>query len=122
MMDQQRFISGQKTFDQMQEESKAQEQKGDEVNFIKIPSDKFTDFKEINADNQEEFEYMINVILVQFIEQFNDRAIEFPAIIEPTGRAIIHDKCNFLGMASHSQGKNEKRYIIVYPKHLFKDK
>jgi predicted RNA-binding protein Jag len=41
---------------------------------------------------------------------------------EPTGRAIIHDKCNFLGMASISQGKNEKRYIIVYPKHLFKDK
>jgi hypothetical protein len=25
-------------------------------------------------------------------------------------------------MASHSQGKNEKRHIIVYPKHLFKDK
>lgn len=60
--------------------------------------------------------------MAQFLETFKDRALEFPAIIDSNGRARIHLMCNYLGIASHSQGQGNKRRIIVYPRNLFKNK
>lgn len=84
----------------------------------------FKDFPEVNIDNEETFKYVINCIAVQFLEQDNlfDSALEFPACIDGTGRSHVHSLCNFLGLASHSQGTGTKRRIIIYRKHLNKDK
>jgi hypothetical protein len=59
---------------------------------------------------------------VQFLEKFNDKALEFPACVDGEGRARIHALGNFLGLASHSAGSGKSRKIYVYPKNLFKKK
>ena len=89
------------------------------LNKFSLPADKFSEFKEVIQENEDEFDYMISAILIQFLEKFNDRALEFPSCLDSQGRALIHAKCNFLGMASHSAGSGKTRRILVYPKHLF---
>jgi R3H domain len=89
---------------------------------VVLPAEKFTDFKVVDKENEEEFEYVISSIIVQFLEKFQDTALEFPSIIDGSGRALIHSICNFLGMASHSISSGKNRRIIIYPKHLFLDK
>jgi hypothetical protein len=80
------------------------------------------DYKEVNKDNEEEFLYFSNSIIVAFCEKCPDSALEFPATIDGTARAHIHATCNFLGLASHSQGSGTKRRIIIYPRTLYKEK
>ena len=42
----------------------------EEVKKVILPANKFDDFKEVNKDNEEEFEYVISCIVIQFLEQF----------------------------------------------------
>jgi hypothetical protein len=42
----------------------------EEVKRVVLPANKFEDFKEVNKDNEEEFEYVISCIIVQFLEKF----------------------------------------------------
>jgi hypothetical protein len=42
----------------------------EEVKKVVLPPNKFEDFKEVNKDNEEEFEYVISCIIVQFLEKF----------------------------------------------------
>lgn len=65
----------------------------------------------------------MNCVIVQFLEKCPDSALEFPSILDGAARAQIHCVCNFLGIASHSQGSSGRnRRIIVYQKHLYQDK
>lgn len=127
MMDGQRAFSGQRTLAEMQMEVAEQQAKNnnngeEEVKKVILPPEIFNDFKVIEKENEEEFEYVISCIIVQFLEKFQDTALEFPSIIDGTGRAFIHSICNFLGMASHSISSGKNRRIIIYPNHLFLDK
>jgi hypothetical protein len=117
-------MAGQKPMDQVLEEQRAiAKDKADaEYIIIPIPAEKFSDYKEINKDNEDEFEYVINAILVQFFEKFNDRALEFPACIPSDGRALIHSICSYIGMPSHSVGSAKTRRIMVYPRHMYPER
>ena len=42
----------------------------EEVKNVILPANKFEDFKEVNKDNEEEFEYVISCIVIQFLEKF----------------------------------------------------
>ena len=122
LMDDQRIMNGQKPMDQVREEiALAQQDKEEAANVFKIPADKFSDFKEVTPDNEEEFDYVINMVLIQFFETYKDRALEFPSIIDSNGRARIHVHASFLGAASHSMGSKTRR-ILVYPRTMFKEK
>jgi hypothetical protein len=65
---------------------------------------------------------MVFQIITNFMEKFDDKALEFPASVDSKGRSIIHDIGNIMGLAHHSQGKNKTRRALVYPKTMFKHK
>jgi hypothetical protein len=120
MLDSQRIFQGMKTVDEMQAMQADQKQEEDQVKKIVIPADKFQDFKVLTKENEEDFEYVVNCVIVQFLDKCPDTALEFPACLDGDGRAKIHYICNFLGIASHSQGTTKRnRRIIIYPKHLY---
>ena len=126
MLDEQMKFSGRLSNEEVQMEIAAAAKNNnngeEEVKRVVLPADKFTDFKEVIKDNEEEFEYVISCIVIQFLEKFKDTALEFPSCLDGSGRAQIHAICNFLGMASHSISSGKNRRIIIYPKHLFLDK
>jgi hypothetical protein len=47
--------------------------------------------------NEEEFDYVISMILIAFLEKKLDKALEFPSVISSDGRARIHSLATFLG-------------------------
>ena len=61
-------------------------------------------------------------LIVNFMEKFTDKALEFPASIGSMGRSIVHDIGNCLSLAHHSEGGKKNRRIYVYPKSLFKER
>ncbi len=90
MMEAQNMFSGQRPRHEVQMElAEAAKNNGgeEEVKRVVLPADKFQDFKEVNKDNEEEFEYVISCIVIQFLEKFQDTALEFPSCIDGTGRA-----------------------------------
>lgn len=73
MMEQQNMFSGQRPHHEIQMELAAAAKNKDgeeEVKKVVLPPNKFEDFKEVNKDNEEEFEYVISCIIVQFLEKF----------------------------------------------------
>ena len=59
----------------------------DDVKRMVLPAEKFIDFKEVHKGNEEDFEYVIACIVTQFLEKFEDTALEFPSCIDGAGRA-----------------------------------
>ena len=129
MMDGARICAGQKTSEQMQSEydqNDTGDKKDDiQANKFQLPSDLFKEFPEVNNDNGDDFEYYVSHIIIQFLEKFPveaNKALEFPPCIDGDGRARIHSICNFLGLASHSQGQAKTRKVLVYRReHFLKD-
>lgn len=119
------MISGMKTSDQLKEEYKKEDEKLlDDVNVHKIsePASTFENISEVTKENEEEFRFMAGTIIIHYLLNFDkmqNRALEFPACINPNGRTIIHNIADFLGIASLSTGKGPTRRIFVFPKHLF---
>lgn len=73
MMETQKMFSGQRSYDEIQMElaAAAKNTTGEEeVKRVVLPANKFEDFKEVNKDNEEEFEYVISCIIIQFLEKF----------------------------------------------------
>jgi hypothetical protein len=73
MMETQKMFSGQRSYDEIQMElaAAAKNTNGEEeVKRVVLPANKFEDFKEVNKDNEEEFEYVISCIIIQFLEKF----------------------------------------------------
>jgi hypothetical protein len=73
MMESQNMFSGQRPREEIQMElaAAAKNKEGEEeVKRVVLPATKFEDFKEVNKDNEEEFEYVISCIIVQFLEKF----------------------------------------------------
>ena len=67
------MFSGQRSYDEIQMElaAAAKNTNGEEeVKRVVLPENKFEDFKEVNKDNEEEFEYVISCIIIQFLEKF----------------------------------------------------
>ena len=67
------MFSGQRSYDEIQMElaAAAKNTTGEEeVKRVVLPANKFEDFKEVNKDNEEEFEYVISCIIIQFLEKF----------------------------------------------------
>lgn len=67
------MFSGQRSYDEIQMElaAAAKNTNGEEeVKRVVLPANKFEDFKEVNKDNEEEFEYVISCIIIQFLEKF----------------------------------------------------
>ena len=92
---------------------------------ICIPDRLFSDFKIVDSDNEELFEFAAYSMIVQILEELTDDkwALEFPSCIGSAGRSILHEVGNYFGLAHHSQGKAGKnRRTIVYPRSQFKDK
>ena len=92
MMDSYRTISGIKTIEEMQFEMGQKQTDGGEegegeVKKIIIPADKFKEFSEITSENEEIFTYVVNCIVVQFLEKCPDTALEFPSCLDGTARA-----------------------------------
>ena len=110
----------------MQEEmsEKLAKERAEDVNQnkISIPSKILEDFREVNENNQKDFEYVAYQVIIQFMEKFSDKALEFPPCIGSIGRSIIHDIANCLQLAHHSEGGKKNRRIFVYPKTMFKEK
>ena len=109
---------------QTEEQIKAQQQKkAPGPRTFYIPSNFFTEFSEVNADNEEFFSYISFYLVMQMIEQITDLnwVVQFPFNIPSGGRSVIHDVATHFGLTSHSQGA-KKRCALVYPKNLYKDK
>ena len=82
MMETQKMFSGQRSYDEIQMELaaaakntneeiwKSHNNGEEEVKRVVLPANKFEDFKEVNKDNEEEFEYVISCIIIQFLEKF----------------------------------------------------
>ncbi len=67
------MFSGQKPHQEIQMELVAAAKNKDgeeEVKRVVLPANKFEDFKEVHKENEEEFEYVISCIIVQFLEKF----------------------------------------------------
>jgi hypothetical protein len=67
------MFSGQKPHQEIQMELAAAAKNKDgeeEVKRVVLPANKFEDFKEVHKENEEEFEYVISCIIVQFLEKF----------------------------------------------------
>ena len=126
MLDDARLMTGQKTTEQIRlDQSKLPQDVDPEdinANKLPLPAEKFMEYKDLSQDQEEEFDYFVGSVLLSFIDKFNDKAVEFPPCLDSNGRARIHSICNFLGMASHSQGSGKTRKIIAYPRHLFKQR
>ena len=105
MLDDSRLLDGKKTTEQLAAEaSKEVDPEDVNANKLPLPAEQFKEFKEITKDNEEEFDYFVGCVLVQFLETFKDKALEFPSCLDSDGRVRIHTICNYLGIASHSQG------------------
>ena len=74
----------------------------DEVKMIKVPQTTFKDFTEVDQRNEEEFDYVVSALMINFLEQTTDHAMEFPPVLDSIGRARVHLLASFLGMGSHS--------------------
>jgi len=125
ILDDSRLLDGKKTTEQLASESKgasAVDPEDVNQNKIPLPAESFKQFAEITKDNEEEFDYVVGIFLIQFLESCKDKALEFPSCLDSIGRIRIHALADYLGIASHSQGQGKTRRIIVYPKHLFKQR
>ena len=126
MLDSCKLVSGIKTSTQIEEEKNVNEpaDKKDDINAnkVSIPASFFVDFPEITELNKKDFEYLVYQIIIQFLDKFKDKALEFPSCIAAGGRSIIHDIGNCLDLAHHSAGGKNNRRIFIYPKTLFKEK
>lgn len=91
------------------------------ANKVSLPASLFEDFPLVTYENEKDFEYLISQIFIQFLEKFNDRALEFPESLCPHARAMIHALANFIGICSISHGKSNRgnRKVLVYPRHLY---
>lgn len=102
--------------------------KEEDTKIFKIPTEIFEDFKEIDSENMEMFEFLAYSIMISFLDKkcidLNqwDTAIEFPDVIASKGREKLHEVANFFGLAHHSTGKKPKRRTLVYPRTLFIEK
>ena len=112
-----------------QQKEEATEDDGTKI--FKIPPEMFEDFKEIDHNNEELFEYLAYSIVISFLEKCClktdgpkwETAIEFPDCIASAGRSKLHEVGNFFGLAHHSAGKKGKnRRFLMYPKTLFQEK
>ncbi|CDW81553.1 regulator of chromosome condensation [Stylonychia lemnae] len=125
MLDGCRIMGGQKTTDQMRSIWDVQklETQNDDIHKgkVSLPASMFSDFLEVTYENEKDFEYFVSNIMIQFLAKFNDRALEFPEVLDPQARALIHCMCNFIGMRSISVGKSNKnnRKVLIYPNGLF---
>lgn len=54
----------------------------------------FKEFAELTIENTKSFEYIVTKIILEFVENFPDKALEFPKNVDSSGRVIIHDVCN----------------------------
>lgn len=123
ILDDARLLDGKKTTEQIAAESKSASTVDPEdvnQNKIPLPADTLKRFSEITKDNEDEFDYYVGSIMIQYLENCKDKALEFPSCLDSNGRIRIHAIADYLGIASHSQGQGKTRRIIVYPKHLFK--
>lgn len=134
MFESSNIMKGYKPIAQQKEDfEKANEDDG-ENKIFRIPAEVFEDFKEIDHENEELFEYVAFTIVIQFLEKcclkleqdggpVFDTAIEFPDCIASAGRSKLHEIGNYFGLAHHSCGKKGKnRRFLMYPKTLFKEK
>lgn len=74
MLESQKMFSGQRSHAEVQmelaEAAKNSNNGEEEVKRVVLPANKFEDFREVNKDNEEEFEYVISCIIIQFLEKF----------------------------------------------------
>ena len=85
-------------------------------NIIKIPLEVFEDFKELNEENENFFEYVATEIVIHSEVELDkvtetsdeqprwDICLEFPDNICTEGRSKLHDIGNYFGLAHHSVG------------------
>ncbi len=73
MLESQKMFTGQMSHSEIQMELAAAAKNNtgeEEVKRVVLPAKKFEDFSEVNKDNEEEFEYVISCIVIQFLEKF----------------------------------------------------
>ena len=71
-------------------------------NKIPLPAEKFKEFAEITKENEDDFDYFVGLLLIEFLEKCKDKALEFPSCLDSNGRVRIHAIADYLGIASHS--------------------
>lgn len=114
------------------EDEEEEQQKPDERIF-KLPNHAFEDFKELDDDNEDDFEYLCYELVINWLEKcchLNDEepvwniALMFPDSVPSKGRSILHDVGNYFKLAHHTTGRKDSvnRKILMYPKTMFLEK
>ena len=69
-----------------------------------IPDAIFSEFTDVNIENEDFFSYVSYYVLIQLLEKVTDLnwVVHFPSNIPSGGRSIIHDVATYFGLTSHS--------------------
>jgi len=139
------IMKGIKPLDKQKEDlAKEEPAKDKEAKIYPIPNHMFEGFAEIDHTNEDEFSFLVNTLVIQYLEMVLlkvdetsedpavryastnwDYALEFPDNLATMGRSELHDIANYYDLAHHSRGNRDKkklRHVLMYPKTLFTDK